>query len=135
MWRETQSDYRLPRAAPSSTPPELANVKGIDVEQLRTYVQSRVPDDGEPEADFAPAEHSAPLGWVSSRGQMNGIDMPLSRRDLEDSVQDLKDEMRTMRVEIQRMARAMGFDLVEVAQAPAMPSVSSDAPMSIQYKC
>jgi hypothetical protein len=112
IWRETESDYiRLPKTVTASTPPELASVKGIDVEDLRRCVEGRARqtsgiEDGyvDDEAGFA-ATHSAPVGWTSRHTLP---DLPLSRRDLEETVQGLRDEMEVMRLQLETIVKTVG---------------------------
>jgi hypothetical protein len=131
IWRETESDYiRLPRTATASTPPELASVKGIDVEQIRNYVNSRAGDHSGKEDDDDEVEvvatHSAPVGWTSRHTLP---DLPLSRRDLEDTVQGLRDEMEVMRRQLETVVKAVGAGLKQNENIPPvqpdLPQVSS----------
>jgi hypothetical protein len=132
IWRETESDYiRLPRTATASTPPELASVKGIDVEHLRTYVNGRARETSIMEDDYADDEagwaatHSAPVGWTS---RPMVPDLPLSRRDLEETVQGLRDEMEVMRLQLETVVEAVGAGLKRneniTPVQPDLPQVS-----------
>lgn len=115
IWRETESDYiRLPKTVTASTPPELGSVKGIDVEQIRSYVNGRARDTSTMEDHYADDEvgwaatHSAPVGWTS---KPMVPDLPLSRRDLEETVQGLRDEMEVMRLQLETVVKAVGAGL------------------------
>lgn len=127
IWRETESDYiRLPRTVTVSTPPELASVKGIDVEQIRSYVSSQAGDhsgkgDDDNEVEVA-ARHSAPVGWTS---RPMVPDLPLSRRDLEETVQGLRDEMEVMRRQLETVVKAVGAGL---KRNEGITPVQSDLP-------
>jgi hypothetical protein len=112
IWRETESDYiRLPKTVTVSTPPELASVKGIDVEHLRSYVTGRARETGAMEDEHVDHEaglaatHSAPVGWTSRHTLP---DLPLSRRDLEETVQGLRDEMESMRLQLETVVKTVG---------------------------
>jgi hypothetical protein len=112
IWRETESDYiRLPKTVTVSTPPELASVKGIDVEHLRSYVTGRARETGAMEDEHVDHEaglaatHSAPVGWTSRHTLP---DLPLSRRDLEETVQGLRDEMEVMRLQLETIVKTVG---------------------------
>jgi hypothetical protein len=135
IWRETESDFiRLPKTVSTSTPPELASVKGIDVERLRSYVNGRArqtsgleDDYVDDEAGFA-ATHSAPVGWTSGHTLP---DLPLSRRDLEQTVQGLRDEMEVMRRQLETVVKAVGAGLKQneniTPVQPDLPQVSSQS--------
>jgi hypothetical protein len=132
IWRETESDYiRLPKTVTASTPPELASVKGIDVEDLRSYVNDRAGQISGMEDDYADDEagwaatHSAPVGWTSRHTLP---DLPLSRRDLEETVQGLRDEMEVMRRQLGAVVKAVGAGLKRneniTPVQPDLPQVS-----------
>lgn len=132
IWRETESDYiRLPQTVTAPTPPELASVKGIDVEQIRSYVNGRAGETGAMEDDYVDDEagvaatHSAPVGWTS---RPMVPDLPLSRRDLEDTVQGLRDEMEVMRRQLGAVVKAVeaGWKQNEgmTPVQPGLPQVS-----------
>jgi hypothetical protein len=135
IWRETESDFiRLSKTVSTSTPPELASVKGIDVEHLRSYVNGRArqtsgleDDYVDDEAGFA-ATHSAPVGWTSGHTLP---DLPLSRRDLEQTVQGLRDEMEVMRRQLETVVKAVGAGLKQneniTPVQPDLPQVSSQS--------
>jgi hypothetical protein len=129
IWRETESDYiRLPKTVNASTPPELASVKGIDAEHLRTYVNGRARQTSGMEDGYvndeagAAATHSAPVGWTSRHTLP---DLPLSRRDLEETVQGLRDEMKVMRRQLETVVKAVGAGL---KQNENIPPVQPDLP-------
>lgn len=135
IWRETESDYiRLPKTVNASTPPELASVKGIDVEHLRTYVNGRARQTSGMEDDYADDEagvaatHSAPVGWTS---RPMVPDLPLSRRDLEETVHGLRDEMEVMRLQLETVVKAVGTGLKQneglTPVQPGLPQVSSQS--------
>jgi hypothetical protein len=132
IWRETESDYiRLPKTVTASTPPELASVKGIDVEDLRSYVNDRAGQISGMEDDYADDEagwaatHSAPVGWTSRHTLP---DLPLFRRDLEETVQGLRDEMEVMRRQLGAVVKAVGAGLKRneniTPVQPDLPQVS-----------
>jgi hypothetical protein len=135
IWRETESDcIRLPKTVTASTPPELASVKGIDVEHLRTYVNGRARETSTMEDDYADDEagwaatHSAPVGWTS---RPMVPDLPLSRRDLEETVHGLRDEMEVMRLQLETVVKAVGTGLKQneglTPVQPGLPQVSSQS--------
>jgi hypothetical protein len=135
IWRETESDFiRLPKTVTASTPPELASVKGIDVEHLRTYVNGRARETSTMEDDYADDEagwaatHSAPVGWTS---RPMVPDLPLSRRDLEETVHGLRDEMEVMRLQLETVVKAVGTGLKQneglTPVQPGLPQVSSQS--------
>jgi hypothetical protein len=135
IWRETESDYiRLPKTVNASTPPELTSVKGIDVEHLRSYVNGRARETSTMEDDYADDEagvaatHSAPVGWTS---RPMVPDLPLSRRDLEETVHGLRDEMEVMRLQLETVVKAVGTGLKQneglTPVQPGLPQVSSQS--------
>lgn len=135
IWRESESDYiRLPRTVSASTPPELTSVKGIDVEHLRSYVNGRARETSTMEDDYADDEagvaatHSAPVGWTS---RPMVPDLPLSRRDLEETVHGLRDEMEVMRLQLETVVKAVGTGLKQneglTPVQPGLPQVSSQS--------
>ena len=138
IWRETESDYiRLPRTVTASAPPELASVKGIDVEHLLSYVNGRARETGamedgyvDDEAGWA-ATHSAPVGW---RSRHTLPDLPLSRRDLEETVQGLRDEMEVMRRQLETVVKAVGAGLKQneniTPVQPDLPQASTQSHQS-----
>jgi hypothetical protein len=129
IWLEPNVQYQLPREVPT-TPPELASVRGISVEQLQAFVQQRNGSQ-QPDTEEQAASPSALRDGVDTHGwntSMNaGHDnMPVSRRDLVAAVETLQEEMRTIRQQLGRVTN----ELV-ASSSPVKVRARSDDPSSV----
>ena len=127
IWLEPNAQYKLPRHV-HTTPPELASIRGISVEQLQAFVQQRndsqQPDTVQPAVSRPAQRHDGGMhGWET--GMKAGHDnMPLSRRDLVAAVETLQEEMRTIRQQL----GAMTTELVARSRSGEGRARSDDAP-------